>query len=90
VWGISPGRAGQQNVSGDWIPIFPGAPRNHPIAVYRQLGGHRMNTSQRSIDQSMRDHFMRSDDNRPTMVFNAWGEKASQTVEKRPRLLLWY
>ena len=49
-----------------------------------------MNTSQRSIDQSMRDHFMRSDDNRPTMVFNAWGEKASQMVEKRPRLLLWY
>jgi hypothetical protein len=49
-----------------------------------------MNTSQRGIDSSMRDHFMRSDANRPTMVFSASHEKAWQTVEKRPRLLLWY
>ena len=49
-----------------------------------------MNTSERRIDSSMREHFMRRDANRPTMVFSAWGEKACQTVEKRPRLLLWY
>jgi hypothetical protein len=49
-----------------------------------------MNTSERSIDSSMRDHFMRSDDKGPTMGFSASDEKACQTVEKRPRLLLWY
>jgi hypothetical protein len=54
------------------------------------MGGHRMNTSERSIDSSMRDHFMRSDANRPTMYFSPSGEMAWQTVEKRPRLLLWY
>jgi len=49
-----------------------------------------MNTSQRGIDSSMRDHFMRSDANQPTMVFSVSDEKAWQKVEKRPRLLLWY
>jgi hypothetical protein len=54
------------------------------------MGGHRMNTSERSIDSIMREHFMRSDANRPTMYFSPSGEMAWQTVEKRPRLLLWY
>jgi len=60
------------------------------MALYREMGGHRRNTSQRGIDSIMREHFMSSDANRPTMDFSAWGEKACQAVEKRPRLLLWY
>ena len=70
------------------LKAFPGGAETL-LAIFREMGGHRMNTSERSIDSIMREHFMRSDASRPTMVFSASGEKASQTVEKRPRLLLW-
>ena len=49
-----------------------------------------MNTLKRRIDSSMCEHSIGSDDNRPSMHFTAQGEKACQTVEKRPRLLVWY
>ena len=49
-----------------------------------------MNTSKRRIDSSKCEDFISRDDNRSTMRFTAQGEKACQTVEKRPRLLVWY
>jgi len=48
-----------------------------------------MNTSKRRIDSSMCEHFIGGDDNRPSLHFTAQGEKASQKLEKRPRLLVW-